>query len=188
MLKLNLIDFYSEHKTIDELNDTEEKTFRLDLLGEIIDKINEYNEHVFEYEFLQKRKKLFEKGISFSFIEKPAIIKTKWTNLFTKNISKETKKNIFFDDYRWHVFSYKVLNALEKDDARQAFNKCRKKEVYAFYQNKNEAFKINKASLLKSGDFDMDDDIYLFDPINKWTYVITHEKEQCGPYFYSLDI
>ncbi|MDO0824125.1 DUF4275 family protein [Desulfosporosinus nitroreducens] len=29
-----------------------------------------------------------------------------------------------------------------------------------------------------------EDDIYLVDLDFHWTYVVTHEKEQCGPYFF----
>ncbi|WP_363319157.1 DUF4275 family protein [Desulfosporosinus sp.] len=37
---------------------------------------------------------------------------------------------------------------------------------------------------MKRHEFDMADDIYLVDLDFHWTYVVTHEKEQCGPYFF----
>ncbi len=44
---------------------------------------------------------------------------------------------------------------------------------------------MENSHLLKSSDFDMDPDVYVFDPFNRWTYVHTHEA-QCGPYFYKI--
>jgi hypothetical protein len=42
---------------------------------------------------------------------------------------------------------------------------------------------FKNAAELKDTDFDLEDDIYISDINFTWTYVVTHEKEQCGPYF-----
>ncbi|WP_408605974.1 DUF4275 family protein [Anaerosporobacter mobilis] len=90
-----------------------------------------------------------------------------------------------YESYKWHIFSFEKANALSNSKARHAFNKCKKEKVFAFYQHNDETFYIENAWQLKSTDFDSDDDIYIFDKVNKWTYVHTHES-QCGPYFYRV--
>ncbi len=152
------------------------------MISDILWKINIYNQHTEEYSYYEKRKKLSEQGVVFNIVDSNEL-KKKWIELFTKDISNKTKKEIYFNYYYWHIFSYNILKAKNRKNARYAFNSCRKKRVYVFYQNSEEGYLIENAHLLKSSDFDMDDDIYLFDADEKWTYIHTHE-DQCGPYFY----
>lgn len=185
MLKFNWINLNKEMEKIESISDDSEKVARHQLIDIVIDKINEYNEHISDYEYARKRQELINKGVAFIPQTNPNTVKANWTKLFASYISADEKKAIGFESYKWHIFSFEKVNALSNSKARYAFNKCQKKKVFVFYQHKGEAFYIENAKLLKSTDFDSDDDIYIFDMINKWTYVHTHES-QCGPYFYHI--
>lgn len=113
-------------------------------------------------------------------------LKKKWEYIFTKNITQQEKEKIYLSSYLWHAFSYEKVLAREKREARKAFNEMDKKKVIAFYEKKNEVLLYENAVQLKDTDFDMEDDIYLVDPDFQWTYVVTHEKEACGPYFFTV--
>ncbi len=110
-------------------------------------------------------------------------LKKKWELAFAGGLTDEERKEIYLDDFLWHACSYKKINLLEKDEAREAFNKVLKEEVVGFYQNENDVLNFRDGSFLKDSDFDLEDDIYVVDSDYKWTYIVTHEKEQCGPYF-----
>jgi hypothetical protein len=167
------------------LSDETEKAARSQLINNIIDKVNEYNSHISDYEYAQKMQEIADRGVVFIPYSKASTIKSNWSKLFASSVSNEDKKEIRYDRYKWHIFSFEKINALSQIKARQAFNKCKKDKVYVFYQYKDAAFYIENPHLLKSTDFDSDDDIYVFDTVYKWTYIHTHEI-QCGPYFYRI--
>lgn len=185
MIKLSWINLSKEMNQIKMISDESEKAARFRSLDTVIDKINEYNEYVSNYEYTQKKQEIISRGVTFNLQSNPRSIKSNWSKLFASSISSDDKKAIGYDAYRWHIFSFEKVTALTNSRARNAFNKCKKEKVFAFYQHKDEAFYIENSKLLKSTDFDLDDDIYIFDMINKWTYVHTHES-QCGPYFYRV--
>ncbi|WP_372459295.1 DUF4275 family protein [Alkalihalobacillus deserti] len=54
-----------------------------------------------------------------------------------------------------------------------------------FYQQSNNAYKLNNADKIKAEDFNNESDVYIVDTNFNWTYVHTHEDD-CGPYFYKL--
>lgn len=185
MIKFNWINLRKEMDEIELLSDEAEKAARFQLIDTVIDKINEYNEHISDYEYDRKRQDIIHRGVSFIPEINPSTIKANWSKLFAATVSADEKRAIGYESYKWHIFSFEKVNALSNTRARNAFNKCKKDKVFAFYQHKHEAFYIENATLLKSTDFDSDDDFYIFDVINKWTYVHTHES-QCGPYFYHV--
>lgn len=183
MFNFNWGNFNSEEDKIELLDDEGEKELRYQLLDEIREKVSDYEIHLKKYEYNEKRNRLIENGIMFMPIKNHSSIKAKWSKIFSSSVTKEEKRKVFFNQYRWHLFSYEVLSAIKEEAARKAFDEVAKTKVYAFYQHKNDAFLIENAQLLKSSDFDLDYDIYIFDETGKWTYIHTHEDE-CGPYFY----
>lgn len=50
-------------------------------------------------------------------------IKEKYIKTFFSKLSDEDKKNIYFDSYLWHAFSYEKTPCLEGIEAIEAFNK-----------------------------------------------------------------
>ncbi|CAH0344256.1 hypothetical protein BCI9360_00499 [Bacillus sp. CECT 9360] len=115
-------------------------------------------------------------------------LRKQWKQCFTKSISKSVKKNIYFDQFLWHIFSYEIIQCLENEEAIEAFNKEHKKDCYVFYQNIDDVLMLNNAKEIKPHDFISEpqafySDIYIVNKDFTWTYVLTHEK-YCGPYFY----
>lgn len=133
------------------------------------------------------KKGLLDKGVAVTqlFREAEDIIES-WDNVFARNISEETKESIYYDQYKWHIFSYKMKNCLEQEAARDAFDAVSKDEIYVMYQDLPYIFLYQNASQVVSTDFDSEQDIYLFDRTFTWTYVHTHES-MLGPYFFKVD-
>lgn len=185
MLNINWAKLHKEIEKIESMSDEAEKAARFRLLDSVIDRMNEYNGYVSDYEYCQKKQEIISRGVAFIPQSNPRAIKSNWSKLFAASVSFDDKRAIGYESYRWHIFSFEKVTALTNSKARNSFNKCKKEQVFVFYQHRDEAFYIENANLLKSTDFDSDDDIYIFDRINKWTYVHTHES-QCGPYFYHV--
>ncbi len=176
-------------KEIEQLHDAHEKEIRKQLLDSIWDKIGDYDAHILDYEYTQHINELSERGIKFVSIEKNHVA-AQWDELFTSLVSEEAGKRVkqYNDQYKWHLFSFELLDALKSKEARSAFDTIEKDSIYLFYQYAKEAYFVKNASLLKAKDLDFNSgmdkaDIYVFDPVKKWTYVQTHEAS-CGPYFY----
>ena len=140
------------------------------------------------YEFLEHLDSLKSRGIVFVPIENTAWIKGRWSKLFASSLSKEEKQDIYYDQFRWHIFSFEKVKCLNGEEARLAFDACQKQKVYQFFQHSRVGFCIENVHLLRAEDLYYENvipwsDTYLFDPEGKWTYVQTHES-MCGPYFY----
>ena len=186
-----LIDFriyFKEMNKSRSLPDKDEIVARQEMLSEIMDAARDYYEHVNAYDYKQLCKNLIERGIRFVPVN-DRTTKAKWTKLFASPISKEERKKVHFEQYRWHLFSYKLLDAMTNDEAREAFNAEPKTSVYLFEQYSKNAYLVENAHLLRAEDFDHKfipfSDFYFFSPEGKWTYIHTHEI-MCGPYFYKL--
>ena len=186
-----LIDFnvyLKESNKSQALSDHAEIVTRQEMLSEIMELTREYYLHVNEYDYKQFCKELLERGIRFTPVN-DRTTKAKWTKLFATSVPKEKRKEVHFEQFQWHLFSFELLDALTEDDARAAFDAEPKDAVYLFWQHTKKAYLLENAHLLKAEDLDHDfiphPDIYLFSPKGKWTYVHTHES-MCGPYFYKL--
>ena len=170
---------------IDKINDEVEKQKHIDLMDDIIDRVNEYDYCVDDYNKLLLKEEMKSRGILFTNSRyNVSQLKEKWEKAFTQELTEEIKDKIYFDQYMWHVFSNNKLESKVEGTARSAFDQKKKNSVFVFYQRKEEAFYIECARNLKASDFDLDEDVYILDADYKWTYVHTHEST-CGPYFYS---
>ena len=187
---INSEKYFAELEKAFELSDETEKETRLALLRQFREAELNWTIHMRKYEYKTFCEDIKRRGIRFTPVNNSAT-KAKWTNLFAASISKEDRKKVYFDQYKWHLFSYELLDALTEDDARAAFNAQPKDQdtVYLFWQNARKAFLVENAHLLKAEELDHDyipfQDFYLFSPDGKWTYIRTHES-MCGPYFYKL--
>lgn len=186
-----LIDFnvyLKESNKSQALSDHAEIVTRQEMLSEIMELTREYYLHVNEYDYKQFCEELLERGIRFTPVN-DRTTKAKWTKLFAASVPKEKRKEVHFEQFRWHLFSFELLDALTAGDARAAFDAEPKDAVYLFWQHTKKAYLLENAHLLKAEDLDHDfiphPDMYLFSPEGKWTYVHTHES-MCGPYFYKL--
>ena len=186
-----LIDFnvyLKESNKSQALSDHAEIVTRQEMLSEIMELTREYYLHVNEYDYKQFLKELYERGLRFTPVN-DRTTKAKWTKLFASSVPKEKRKEVHFEQFRWHLFSFELLDALTAGDARAAFDAEPKDTVYLFWQHTKKAYLLENAHLLKAEDLDHDfiphPDMYLFSPEGKWTYIHTHES-MCGPYFYKL--
>lgn len=186
-----LIDFnvyLKESNKSQALSDHAEIVTRQEMLREIMELTREYYLHVNEYDYKQFCEELLKRGIRFTPVN-DRTTKAKWTKLFAASVPKEKRKEVHFEQFRWHLFSFELLDALTAGDARAAFDAEPKDSLYLFWQHTDKAYLVENAHLLKAEDLDHDfiphPDMYLFSPEGKWTYVHTHES-MCGPYFYKL--
>jgi hypothetical protein len=184
-----LVDLEKENEQIPY---EKEKVARNLLIEAITDKITDYDAHILEYEYNKYWSHLIDRGIEFLPCEKNFLF-TQWDTLFSSLVPEQVKRSTmhYSDQFKWHVFSFDLLKAQHGSHARKAFDMQKKTLLYMFFQYGEQAFHIKNADLLNAEDLDMlseystldNADIYIFDPLSKWTYVKTHE-ESCGPYFY----
>lgn len=129
---------------------------------------------------------LHEKGaVMTELFEDREEIMGKWETVFTGMVSEQQKRDIYYDQFKWHVFSYNVIPCLQGEEAMAAFNTVTKTDCYVFYQNRYGMWKYSNAKNLQATDFTTQQDMYITDVNFKWTYIQTHES-QCGPYFYPV--
>lgn len=106
-------------------------------------------------------------------------IENKWRNRF---IGKRTAPHL--DNYKWHIFSYHDDNRIEGDRAKNEYIKQYPTVIYIFNETLSFGLKCNSMDKLPDIEMrDCSDDIYICHHNMKWTYVITHESPDLGPYF-----
>ena len=192
---MNLKGLHQLEEEIEQMNDVAEKEARTKLIEQIMDKITDYDVHVREYAYQQAKKSLADRGIVFEQVDRKPII-AEWDKQFDSLVSAEAKQAAkhYTNQFRWHLFSFELLPALQREEARTAFDKKPKKELYLFFDYVDEAYLIKNAHLLTAEDIEKlrensslgFSDMYFFDSVNKWTYIKPHE-EYCGPYFLAID-
>ncbi len=176
---------------MDKLNDEKETEKRMKFIQKILENVLDYEIYLSEYDFNLEIKALEKRGVKFSLIKNSDEMKKKWDEIFTKDISSDKKEEIYFNSFKWHIFSYKVLKSLKNNEANIALLNSKKTDVYIFFENSSECYKIDNFHLLKEYDIingkikEHISDFYIFDITEKWTYISTHE-ENCGPYFYQI--
>lgn len=138
---------------------------------------------------------LKRKHVKFTEIEKCGVyLKKQWEDNFAGHLSDKEKKDIFLHGdgcicgYLWHVFSYQKRSCLVGNEAEKAFNDMNKNKLYVFYQFSDDILILENAENLKASDLTDESDIYVVDKDFNWTYVVTHEKDWCGPYFSKRDV
>lgn len=176
----------------EQLEDLQEKEVCTKLIEQIMDKVTEYNLHIREYAYKQALQVLIGRGIILEPVERKPVV-TKWDKQIDSLVTAEIKRTTkyYSDQFRWHIFSFELLPALQGDQARLAFNSAEKSELYLFFDFADETYMVKNAQLLTADDVETlsefsplnYSDLYFFDPLDKWTYIKTHE-DSCGPYFF----
>lgn len=110
----------------------------------------------------------------------------KWLDAFTKDVDpKKIKKYVTAKyNYLWHIFSYELVECLEGDEARKAFDKMEYDRAIRFYDGYSASISdVAPVGKLTARDLDEDtrSDVYVAAEDFSWTYVRTHEV-LCGPY------
>jgi hypothetical protein len=111
-------------------------------------------------------------------------LRNQWLYAFANNIDIS---KIYTEDHLWHIFSYKRLQCIEKEEATKKFNEIRKKSIYIFFDYSDVCYLLKNAESFSLEDvsYYKGNDIYITNEDFTWTYVITHEVGWLGPYFYS---
>lgn len=108
-------------------------------------------------------------------------ISRKWKDRF---IGKRTAPNV--DNHWWHIFSHHKDNRLEGGEAKNAYKKQYPTDVLIFNERLQYGLKCSKSDKLPHIEMeDFNDDIYICHHNLKWTFVMTHESPDFGPYFSS---
>jgi len=192
---MNLQEFHQLQNETEQMSDAKEKEARTRLLEQIMEKITDYDVHVREYAYQQSIQALVVRGILFEPVDRDPVV-TQWDKQFDSLVSAEAKQAAkhYTNQFRWHLFSFELLPAVQAEQARMAFNEMPKQNLYLFFDYADETYRVSNAHLLTAEDVEalrenssLDlSDMYFFDPLNKWTYVKPHE-EYCGPYFFKVD-
>lgn len=185
---INFDVYIEERRKAGQVADAAERELRYLLLENIREAEQKWDMYQKKWDFRDHLQRLKEKGLVCTPVNNQNII-AEWMTLFAASVSQEECDRIHIDQFKWHLFSYKLLEALSDEDARQAFDALPKDSAYFFDEYGMKTYLIENIHLLKAEDFDHRfvpcDDFYLFDPKGKWTYIHTHEI-MCGPYFYKL--
>jgi len=188
---MNLKELHKLEEEIEKMSDPQEREARTRLIEQIVERITDYDVHVREYAYHQAIQALIDRGIILESVAREPII-TEWDNHFDSMVSAEARQAVkhYTRQFRWHLFSFELLSAVQGDQARTAFNEIEKGELYLFFDYADEAYRVKNAHLLTADDVEAlressslnRSDMYFYDSLNKWTYVKPHE-EYCGPYF-----
>ena len=192
---MNLKGLHQLEKEIEQMSDEQERNTRAVLIEQIMDKITDYDVHVREYAYQQVIQALTDRGIVFEPTDRAAVV-AEWDHQIDSLVSTEAKQSAkhYTNQFRWHLFSFDLLPAIQGNHARTAFNEMEKRELYVFFDYADEAYRVKNAHLLTADDIEALrensslnlSDMYFFAPLNKWTYIKAHE-EYCGPYFFKVE-
>lgn len=125
-------------------------------------------------------KLLDDQGIKYEFLSNDELndIDKKWKSKF---IGKRSVP--YLEKYRWHIFSYHS-DKLEGEQATVEYKKQHPTNIYIFNEGLQKGIKCK--IIEKLPDIELEevfDDLYICHHNMKWTYVITHESPDFGPYF-----
>jgi hypothetical protein len=128
-------------------------------------------------------KQLDEQGVSYELLTETELddIDQKWRDRF---IGKRTAPHL--NNYRWHIFSHHIDNRLEGDEATKEYKKQHPADVFIFNERLQYGLRCVKSDKLPDIEMeDFFDDLYICHHSMKWTFVMTHESPDFGPYFSS---
>lgn len=112
----------------------------------------------------------------------------KWLSAFASGISQEDREKyiVSYGNYIWHAFSWELLDKsdyLAGDAAREAYDSIDKNDAICIRWFDDEWTENLSAEFCTARALDAQHEIYVVSRDFKWTYIKTHENDQCGPYF-----
>ncbi len=188
---LNAEYFYEKENEAKQIENEEDRKFILSLLENIQDSVNDYIFFTSKGEYKKYFNSLIERGIEFIPVCK-ADLAEKFDKIFEEVVENDKKNNPDFNlDFRWYIFSCELVESLEWEAAKMAFDKAEKSSLYMFSECSDDAFHIKNAQLLTAVDLEIlcvynfgASDRYLFPDDLKWVYATTHHEPDCGPFFH----
>ena len=131
-----------------------------------------------------------KKSVKYTEMSDEALME-KWLSTFGKDVDKNIMEEhvTSYGNLLWHLFTWGEVPCLKGEDAKKAFDALQYEEAIRFYDGYSSH--IEKASVIgkitaKAVDKDKASDVYIVAKDFSWTYVRTHEKGLCGPYFCRL--
>ena len=110
-----------------------------------------------------------------------------WLRHFAPELSKDQYKQYVENQYIWHVFSFNLIESdllRIGDAARQAFDQIEKNDCVCcdiFGDGVMNKLPMGCDTAEKiEGKFS---EFYVVAKDYSWTYIQTHERDSCGPYF-----
>lgn len=85
--------------------------------------------------------------------------------------------------YLWHAFSFGLLECLEGNEARRAFDGLARGGAVLLAAWEDAGYRLADAAALSARDLEALDDVAVVDEDFGWVYAKTHEAE-LGPYFW----
>ena len=112
----------------------------------------------------------------------------KWLSVFASGISKEDmeKHIVSYGNFIWHVFSWELLDKsayLVGDAARAEFDSIDKSDAICLRWFEDDWAQELTDDLCTAKTLDGQHEIYVVSKDFTWTYIKTHERDLCGPYF-----
>lgn len=116
-----------------------------------------------------------------------------WLKKFAPNLTEKQKEVVSGAKgcFLWHVFFYEFVHCYKADEARKMFDGVDKSNAIKYFFNPGKGVEIDNdgakkleinetAESLEGLEFI---ELYVIDKDFKWCYIITHERDLCGPYF-----
>lgn len=152
---IHITDLNRLEDEIERLADPQEKAARMKLLERITDAIADYDCHVRAYAYQQTIQKLVDRGLLFEPVARTPVTAA-WDNEFDKRVPpamKQSKKH-YTNQFRWHLFSFELLPAIQGEEACRLFHSAEKDELYLFFDRAEECYQIKNANLLTAKDIE----------------------------------
>lgn len=111
----------------------------------------------------------------------------KWLSVFGESVPRKIIRDhvIKTGNFLWHIFTWGNVPCLQREKARKAFDELQYTQAIRFcsgYSGEIEDVALIGKVSAQDIDDDCTDDVYIVAKDFSWTYVRTHEIEQCGPY------
>jgi len=132
---MNLQELHKLEDEIEQIGDVQERETRTMLVEQIMESISNYDIHVREFAYQQSVQMLIDRGIIFEAVDRDPVV-TQWDRQFDSLVSADAKRSArhYTKQFRWHLFSFELLPAIQGDEARTAFDQVKKQyHIFHFY-------------------------------------------------------
>ncbi|HYG38626.1 MAG TPA: DUF4275 family protein [Cytophagales bacterium] len=126
-------------------------------------------------------KQLFNQGFVFEFLTDKQLeeVENRWKARFIGSCTAPA-----LEYYKWHIFSYHKDKGIEGENAVEEYKNQFPTDLYIFNERLEYGLKCIKADRIPEITMDdFTDDIYVSHHNMKWTFVLTHEIPDIGPFF-----
>ena len=113
-----------------------------------------------------------------------------WLRHFAGGVPKEQLEKYVKDQFIWHVFSWELISGddlLVREEARRAYDRvCKEDCIFCDLYGGGVTDQLSDQYDTAEKIDENFTEFYVVAKDHSWTYIKTHEIEQCGPYFYRI--